>query len=435
MPEEEPTTSPALPRRKVFTSLAATAAVAGTAGVFAGQALAQPAVAGPEPTVPFHGEHQPGIAMPQQKHAVFVAFQLLPKDMRTGKELTEKQVAAKLAALLEDWTATAEALMRGADPQPLASHTKSHFATEAIAEGLNPARLTITLGMGPWAFRMAGLADRAPRHLTELPDFPGDQLNPGWSGGDLLLQICGDDPQVISEAFLSMRARVMGTCQLKWTQQGFLSTPKGATPRNLMGHKDGTANPGFDSPEFAETVWSKKDEPEWFSGGSYLIFRKIRMRLPEWSLATADKQNRSIGRHRDTGAGLGAETETAELDLDAKDGKGKPVIPIDAHVRRVKDVPMFRRSFNYDYGFLTQKELQQDDHATGTDGHSHDKHPYDAGLLFTAYVADPANFIEAQDKMSESDALNEFVINTGSAIFAVPPGVSEGQSWARGLFG
>ncbi|MGH8877397.1 MAG: Dyp-type peroxidase, partial [Stackebrandtia sp.] len=185
---------------------------------------------------------------------------------------------------------------------------------------------------------------------------------------------------------------------------------------------------------FDKTVWSETDEPGWFSGGSYLVFRKIRMRLPEWSLATADEQNRAIGRHRDTGAPLNARAETDDIDLKVKDGNGKPVIPVDAHVRRVKDIAMFRRSYNYDYGFLTQKELKEDEHGTGTDGHSHDKSPYDAGLLFAAYVADPATFIEAQHKMSKQDALNKFIVNTGSAVFAIPPGAAQDVPLAAGLF-
>lgn len=36
--------------------------------------------------------------------------------------------------------------------------------------------------------------------------------------------------------------------------------------------------------------------------------------------------------------------------------------------------------------------------------------------------------------MSESDALSEFIVNTGSAVFAVPPGAPEGRSLAHGLF-
>ncbi|MGH8877580.1 MAG: Dyp-type peroxidase, partial [Stackebrandtia sp.] len=203
--------SPRLSRRRIVTSLAASAAVAGASGVFAGQSLAAPTP--PASTVvEFRGKRQPGIAMPQQKHAAFVAFDLLTTDPKTGEPLAADTIAAKLSGLLGDWTSAAEALMRGDDPRPLKSHNSRHFASEAIADGLKPGRLTITVGLGPWVFRLTGLDDRRPRHLGELPHFTGDQLHPAWSDGDLLLQVCGDDPQVISEALLSMRARVMGVC-------------------------------------------------------------------------------------------------------------------------------------------------------------------------------------------------------------------------------
>lgn len=410
-------------RRALVGSLAATAALAGAGGVLIGRSATggEPA---PEPdgiVVP-DGLRQPGITTPQQKHALFAAFDLLITDPRTGERLTPGTLAAMTDALLADWSDAAAALMAGRKPAPLKGTTPERFPDDLTAEGLPPARLTVTVGIGPWVFQVTGRGDRRPRHLAELPSFPGDQLNPAWSGGDFLLQICADDPQVVSGAFLALRARVMGTCQLKWTQHGFLSQPAdGGTARNLLGFKDGTANPRPGDAAFDAAVWAVKDEPEWFAGGSYLVFRKIRMRLPEWSLATAAVQEGSIGRRRDSGAPLTGTGEFDEPDLAAADGTGGPVIPLDAHVRLVKGIPMFRRGYNYDYGFLTQGTLGADAHAVGTDGHNHDTNPYDAGLLFTAYVADPAAFVDAQNRMSAADRLRDFVVNLGSAIFAVPP--------------
>ncbi|GLZ75521.1 peroxidase [Actinorhabdospora filicis] len=427
--------TPPVSRRALVGSLAATAALAGAGGVLIGRTTGDE----PEPppaesgTVPFHGTRQPGIDTPQQKHALFAAFDLLIADPRTGERLTPEALGKMTDELLADWSAVIAALMAGRKPPPLKGTTPEQFPDDLTAEGLPTAKLTVTVGVGPWVFQVTGRQDRRPRRLAELPSFPGDQLNPAWSGGDFLLQICADDPQVVSGAFLALRARVMGTCQLRWTQHGFLSKPAdGGTSRNLLGFKDGTANPKPGDAAFDAAVWATKDEPDWFAGGSYLVFRKIRMRLPEWSLATAAEQEGSIGRKRDSGAPLTGTAEFDEPDLAAAAPAGGPVIPLDAHVRLVKGIPMFRRGYNYDYGFLTQGTLGTDDHAVGTDGHNHDKNPYDAGLLFTAYVADPKSFIDAQNRMSASDRLRDFLVNLGGAIFAVPPGAPEGGALTIG---
>ncbi|MFD0476370.1 Dyp-type peroxidase [Nonomuraea thailandensis] len=75
-------------------------------------------------------------------------------------------------------------------------------------------------------------------------------------------------------------------------------------PRNLFGHKDGTANPRPGA-ALDDAVWAGgPDEPAWFTAGTYLVFRKIRMDLPKWDTSTAQQQDQSIGRRRDTGAPL-----------------------------------------------------------------------------------------------------------------------------------
>ena len=55
----------------------------------------------------------------------------------------------------------------------------------------------------------------------------------------------------------------------------------------------------------------------------------------------------------------------------------------------------------------------------------------DAGPFFLAYQKDPRRqFVPIQAALSARDALNEYIRQTSSAIFAVPPGVA-----ARGLLG
>ncbi|WP_035749076.1 Dyp-type peroxidase [Glycomyces sp. NRRL B-16210] len=384
---------------------------------------------------PFYGERQAGIATPMQGHALFAAFDLASSDLASGAELDAAAVAANLQALLEDWSAVAAALISGAAVPKFRFDSDEQFDAEAVAAGLAPARLTVTMGIGPEAFGKAGLEAARPSKLVELPEFDGDRLHPAWSGGDLLLQICGDDRQVVSNAFLELRKRAVGRASLLWMQHGFSSTPDGGTPRNLMGFKDGSANPEAGSAEFDERVWARDAEPDWFEGGTYLVFRKIRMRLPDWSMLSAEDQNLTFGRERDSGVPLSGGGEFDHPDFTAKDASGLAAVPADSHIAVVHDAAMVRRGCNYDYGFLTQAEVSSDAATDGhLDGHMHAEHPYDAGLLFVSFQADPQVFVDAQEQMAASDRLTEFIVAEGSAVFAVPPGAPEGGFVGEGLF-
>ncbi|MEU2031057.1 Dyp-type peroxidase [Nocardia amamiensis] len=403
------------------------AAGAATAGVATGRMIdAEPAGSRIEA---FHGARQAGIATPAQSHALFLACDIARPDR------------AALRDLLAGWTNTAAALAAG-DPAPEKPGTPPGFSAHTdFATGLDPARLTVTFGLGPSIFDgRFGLADRRPEHLHPLPEFAGDALQPAWSGGDVLVQICADDPQIVSHTFRAFRARMPGLARMRWTQQGFLSRPGTGTPRNMFGHKDGTANPRAGTPEFDRAVWvASPDEPDWFHDGTYLVFRKIRMKTAEWDQLPIAEQNRIIGRRRDDGAPLGGRTEFDPIDLDARSTNGDLEIPADAHVRLVHGIPMLRRGYNYDYGVLLAGASQptpSHDHPAGTDpNHTHGGHnQLDAGLLFAAYMNNPpSQFIRAQRALAATDRLNGLIQHTGSAIFAIPPGAAPGEPIAAAL--
>ena len=58
-----------------------------------------------------------------------------------------------------------------------------------------------------------------------------------------------------------------------------------------------------------------------------------------------------------------------------------------------------------------------------------------AGLFFIAFVRDPrTHFIPIQHAMAQTDALMEYLKVTGSALFAVPPGVGPGEYVGQALF-
>ncbi|MFP3813568.1 Dyp-type peroxidase, partial [Bacillus sp. SIMBA_005] len=50
-----------------------------------------------------------------------------------------------------------------------------------------------------------------------------------------------------------------------------------------------------------------------------------------------------------------------------------------------------------------------------------------SGLLFVSFQADvDAQFVPIQDRLDQLDLLNEWTTPVGSAVFAVPPGCSDG---------
>lgn len=366
-----------------------------------------------------------------------------------------------LRNLLHDLSAAASALTRGDPPPERADRLAGTSRHTDFATGLDPANLTVTIGLGPGVFDLPELADRRPSGLRPLPAFAGDALDERWSGGDVFVQLCADDAQIVSHAFRSVRAMLPGLGRIRWTQHGFLSRPPGGgTPRNMFGQLDGTANPVPGRAAFDDAVWAPPaDEPAWFGGGTYLVFRKIRLRTAMWDLTPLDEQDRTIGRRRSDGAPLTGRREHDEPDLDARDSNGELVIPADAHVRLVRGMPMLRRSYTYDYGWLLTTAGGSPDplapagdhtasgsheHAPGDDhapGHEHGEEAgmhaahdsLDAGLLFCCFVSHPDRFVGAQQALA-ADRLNPFVQHTASAVFAIPPGARPGEPIGAGLF-
>ncbi|GAA1533402.1 iron uptake transporter deferrochelatase/peroxidase subunit [Actinomadura kijaniata] len=435
-----------LSRRALLTTAAATGAVAATGAAAGGVLLADgdatpSATSVPASTEPFHGKHQPGIAAPQQRHALFAAFDLETTDPVKRTRRSAEQLATVFGTLMEQWTLVTANLMAGREPGLRPAGSPQAPADSGVADGLAPARLTLTFGLGPELFERIGRADRRPRALEPLPAFENDRLEDAWCGGDLLVQICADDAQVLSRAFRTLRSRTPGSARLRWTQQGFLGAFGDATPRNLFGHKDGTANPRPGDTGFDAAVWADPAAgPAWFTDGTYLVFRKIRMDLPKWDTSPAHVQDQVIGRRRDNGAPLSGGHEFTTPDLTKTGPDGEPLIPADSHLALVRDIPMLRRSYNYDYGIQGTAEPTETghrhaghDHGPGMPAHSGSGHDrYDSGVLFCAYLRDPEQFVRAQRRLA-TDRLNAFIRHTGSAVFAIPPGARPDRPLAAGL--
>jgi deferrochelatase/peroxidase EfeB len=370
------------------------------------------------PVVPFHGKHQAGITTPAQSRLLFASFDVLTNDRQ------------ELVGLLQEWTRAARRMTAG---RPVVSDNTDQEAPPddtGEADDLGPSSLTVTFGLGASLFNRPGdpfgIAARKPAALVAMPTFAGDELDPARSDGDLAVQACAEDPTVAFHAIRNLTRIGRGVVALRWSQSGFGRTSSTdaaqTTPRNLMGFKDGTNNlVAEDTAAIDKHVWvNATDDPAWMRGGSYLVTRRIRMLLEVWDRSTLADQEQTIGRVKGNGAPLGGVKEHDVVNLTAK-RDGKPVVPVDAHIRlaapEVNDgIRLLRRGYSF------------------TDGIDPVTNQLDAGLFFVAYQRDPrTGFIPVQQKL-RTDALNEYIRHTSSAMFAVPPGVDERGYLGETLF-
>jgi deferrochelatase/peroxidase EfeB len=405
-------------RRRLLAATGGTAVgVAGAGAVGYADALAGPRAR----SVPFHGPHQAGVTTPPQARLMFAAFDLT------------LATAAELRDLLREWSHAAALMTAGRPVGPPAGALAQAPADTGEAVGLGASDLTLTFGLGPSVFMAHGhdrfgLAARRPRALTPLGPLPGDRLVAASSDGDLCVQACADDPQVAFHAVRDLARIAHGAATMRWTQLGFAkasaTSRAQATPRNLQGFKDGTNNLEVsDAAEMHRYVWVGRDEPQaWMHGGTYAVTRRIRMLIEKWDDSALDDQQDTIGRYKQSGAPLGERAEHDPVDLSARTPDGKLVIPADAHIREASHVTnggvrILRRGYNYTDGI---------DPATGE---------LDAGLFFVAFQRDPhAQFAVLQRRLGASDALNEYIRHTSSALFAIPAGVRRGGYVGEGLF-
>jgi deferrochelatase/peroxidase EfeB len=330
-----------------------------------------------------------------------------------------------LQVLLARWSAGIAQLMAGLPVGAVQPKGDAAVAADTgEAYNLSPSALTVTLGLGPGVFDdRFGLADKKPALLADLPKLPSDALQPALTGGDLSLQACADDPQVAYHAIRDLARMGRGVVDTRWTVLGFgrASAGKGqATPRNLLGFKDGTRN--IKEPEDMDSfVWVKDSagDVDWMTGGTYQVARKIEMNIEIWDADRVSDQERIFARTKAEGAPLTGTKEFDTPDFHRTSG-GKPVIDPKSHVALAahennNGVRILRRSYNYTDGINQYGQL-------------------DAGLLFIAYMNDPAHFIQLQTKLGSSDLLNEYISHIGSAIFAVPPAPAKGHYIGEALF-
>ena len=377
-----------------------------TVGVVAGRASAtQPDLAPPpeqgSAVVPFHGARQAGITTVPQDHLTLVAL-----DLAEG---VDRGALVRMMRILTD------DISRLTAGEPALTDTEPELA-------LSPAHLTVTVGVGPGFFDAADLAERRPAWLRPLPAFSVDELEDRWSGGDVVLQICADDPITTAHAARILSREVRTFASVRWTQRGFRRREQlpeqaaevgGGSVRNLMGQVDGTRNlvmPGDDP-----LVWIGPQSQEWFGpapawavDGSAMVVRRIRMELDTWDEVDRPARESTIGRRLDNGAPLTGEQEHDEPDLAAVTELGFPVIETFAHIRRARSDDGRQRFLRRPYNFAEAPE-------PGRTSNS--------GLVFITFQTDvDAQFLPIQRRLDELDLLNQWTTPIGSAVFAVLPG-------------
>jgi len=362
---------------------------------------------------PFHGAHQSGILTPIQRSAAYVALDAVASSV------------GELRTTFRQMTETIRFLTRGGTP-PDTGLIGTSWDNGILGPKVPADGLTMTVSVGASLFdERFGLGAVRPAHLRRMDEFPNDALDRRICDGDVLIQICADNADTVNHALRQILRTTRSTLQVRWRQDGFQSPPRpSGAPRNLLGFKDGTANPSVSDRQLMETlVWThaRGREPDWVEGGSYHVVRKIRMLVEFWDRVSVREQETMFGRSKASGAPLTGTRETDEPDF-GSDGNGE-VIRFDAHIRlanpRSVDTSreqILRRSFNYDGGTDPNGQL-------------------DMGLIFTAFNQDLERQFVAIQKRLIDEPLVDYISPVGGGYFFALPGVRDENDWfGRGMF-
>lgn len=361
---------------------------------------------------PFYGQHQSGILTPQQASMMLVAFDVLASDK------------AELERLFRLLTARFAFLTQGGTIPDTPNPRLPPIDSGILGETIYPDNLTLTLSVGSSLFdKRYNLAAFIPAQLERMIRFPNDALDASVCHGDILIQICANTGDTVIHALRDIIKHTPDLLSVRWRREGFISTHAAQsrgkeTPINLLGFKDGTANPDSQDNKLMDAVvWVTPDQPEpaWTLGGSYQAVRIIQFRVEFWDRTPLQEQQTIFGRDKYSGAPLGMKREHDTPDYQS-DPNGD-IIALDAHIRlanprtpETQSSLMLRRGYSYSLGTTKSGQL-------------------DMGLLFVCYQhALNRGFIAVQKRLN-GEALEEYIKPIGGGYFFVLPGVIDSQHY------
>jgi deferrochelatase/peroxidase EfeB len=250
-----------------------------------------------------------------------------------------------------------------------------------FADGYDRQFLTVTVGLGAGTFdALATPLDQRPQDLVPIP-WPalGDQPPAIADNGDVVVQVCADDPYVAEHVVRRTEEELVGRLTLVWVMRGDqrYTTREGRVnkheARALIGFQDGTANldpknvaadanlvfvnpdsvgqypklppPNVPSPYGPATApvfpadlrQPPNAEPEWSRGGTYMVVRGSAHKIRDWDAVNLGEQESAVGRFKFSGASLDREDKVEQRDL-------VPVfaehpedvrVPTNSHIRKV----------------------------------------------------------------------------------------------------
>ncbi|MDF2583260.1 MAG: peroxidase [Mycobacterium sp.] len=381
---------------------------------------AAPEVTATQRFIDFEGPHQAGItALPIPEQGLIASFNVHARNR------------AELTSTLRELTDEIRGLMAGKPPE---TRDPAYPPVDSGILGEKPPadNLSIVVGVGASLFDgRFGLADRKPRELVTMPFLANDRLDPKLSHGDISIIFESGHNDTMQFALRQLMRRTRSDLVLRWMIDGYArgigagraaassttaaasSNKEAATPRNLLGFKDGTSNLDVaDAAVMDRHVWvgADDDEPEWAVGGTYQAVRIIRNFVEFWDRTQLVEQEALIGRAKVSGAPLGLTGEFDDPDF-PEDPDGKR-IKLNAHIRlanprtpETEENLILRRGFNYSRGFDGAGRLDQ-------------------GLAFIAYQRSlQKGFLTVQERL-KGEPLEEYIMPVGGGFFFVLPGVT-----------
>lgn len=336
----------------------------------------------PNTSTPRSGEpqaaHQPGVSTVPPARGLFAAIDLLLSGVGALQELL-RQLSAEI--------------MR-----------------------LPGVEVTVAVGASLFDGRF-GLATFRPRHLTMMPRWPNDLLDPRQCHGDLLLQICG-----ASDAASVLTQLTLPGMRIRWVIGGFREQDTAdaqgrPSDRNLFGFREGAGNLDITDPvQMNDFVWVGRDDPEpaWAQGGTYQVVRIIQLSNELWSDEPLERQQAVFGRRKVDGAPLGYQHEDDPIDY-SSDPDGQ-VIALDAHIRRANPrTPETRGNRILRRGYSYRRAGQ----VPGAG---------DEGLVFVCFQRDLEQGFNTIQRRLAGEALGRYILPVGGGYFFVLPGADPADS-------